>query len=1037
MSQKIFKALSTLVIFSMLVMAVGTVGVTPAFAAVGLNATAAGITSLADSTPLPYAPGALAYPAALDGPGTCGEVRDAWVYLPALTMDRTLALSLDDVGAPAVIPVVGVYAAPAFGAAPAAGAANLYTGAVLTSCATAVAGGTATLSVLVGAGTAVYVMFGTSTVAVGAETMLAGITSPEAWATVGNLPPFVAAAPDITRGTLTVGGGILPDDGADADPYNDSYYSSAINVPASNVAEPDNPIGCYIGTYTGWVRVPLALDPVTGVQLDSTLHINALPGGIDALVIAAYVVNADGTLGARLGCDDSTADGILDLVVQVPAGTVVDVLVANNALFAIPISGLGQLWIQRTGDTSGGLIASGLQLNSRIQIYNPTTAMPPSGSASSPDDAGNAWFGWDVPAGTYNVGVSRQFPATAAPYAYLYTAAVPSRFAYVAPAGATLATLNVPVAWITNIAGVGLASNVDILPSDGRLAQNMRVILGPAGAAIPVLVTPTSWDAAAWIDQAALPDYLLMQRNTLAVVGGTYPLDFRAQIQTPTLVRMCSPNQFDLEQTRFDPPGPLTFITLRYDNGAVVGCPTNYEGGLVFLEAAEAFNIRAELREGTGGDWRYFVVPSNDPWNFTAGVAIPAYTAGFGAWYDMDADGVRDNDGDALYEPPFTDEPTFLTTATTSAEEYLGAVASIAMTRGNWVDADNNRLVSMSSPDNTRVNCLDTNGDGLYNDLGGPFGGGDDNDGGGTSNADGAFGWESRDSISPCDNLTPGMGAEINLANNYTITDLSTVGAIGRYLHTRKIQTGPAAAAVLAMATGDIFAVSPTDTSMLGSWAWSWVEALYELGYTTGIGGGAYGPDQTITRAQMAAFLSRVLADNSTIPAAGAGVGGVFTDVPAGYWAGGAIEQLEDLGITSGCGGGLFCPDAPVTRAEMSKFIQLTFRAATTYGWNCDWNFDGDCTDGFPIEWNPSQNVLAPGSTFIDVPAGHWANLWIEEMFFDNLTSGCTYGVYDPGVRYYCPADDVTRGQMAKFILTALQTNAATQGFWPILAPER
>jgi len=44
-------------------------------------------------------------------------------------------------------------------------------------------------------------------------------------------------------------------------------------------------------------------------------------------------------------------------------------------------------------------------------------------------------------------------------------------------------------------------------------------------------------------------------------------------------------------------------------------------------------------------------------------------------------------------------------------------------------------------------------------------------------------------------------------------------------------------------------------------------------------------------------------------------------DVPTNYWAFKAIEALADSGITTGCGGGNFCPDQSVTRAQMAVFL--------------------------------------------------------------------------------------------------------------------
>jgi len=51
-----------------------------------------------------------------------------------------------------------------------------------------------------------------------------------------------------------------------------------------------------------------------------------------------------------------------------------------------------------------------------------------------------------------------------------------------------------------------------------------------------------------------------------------------------------------------------------------------------------------------------------------------------------------------------------------------------------------------------------------------------------------------------------------------------------------------------------------------------------------------------------------------------------FGDVPTNHWAYTFIEELADRGITSGCGGGSFCPDAPVTRAQMAVFLIRAIR---------------------------------------------------------------------------------------------------------------
>jgi hypothetical protein len=53
-----------------------------------------------------------------------------------------------------------------------------------------------------------------------------------------------------------------------------------------------------------------------------------------------------------------------------------------------------------------------------------------------------------------------------------------------------------------------------------------------------------------------------------------------------------------------------------------------------------------------------------------------------------------------------------------------------------------------------------------------------------------------------------------------------------------------------------------------------------------------------------------------------------FSDVPTSHPFFQFIEALARSGITSGCGGGNFCPDAPLTRGQMAVFLSLGLGAA-------------------------------------------------------------------------------------------------------------
>ena len=123
-----------------------------------------------------------------------------------------------------------------------------------------------------------------------------------------------------------------------------------------------------------------------------------------------------------------------------------------------------------------------------------------------------------------------------------------------------------------------------------------------------------------------------------------------------------------------------------------------------------------------------------------------------------------------------------------------------------------------------------------------------------------------------------------------------------------------------------------------------------------------------------------------------------FFDVPAAHPFHADIVKIARAGITAGCGSGQYCPDSPVTRAQMSIFL-LKGR----YG----------------SDWFPDVNA----DYFIDVPPGSFAFEWINYLAYRGITGGC-------GVSIYCPDNSVTRSQMAVFILKTLDV------YYPPFSPQ-
>jgi uncharacterized repeat protein (TIGR01451 family) len=165
------------------------------------------------------------------------------------------------------------------------------------------------------------------------------------------------------------------------------------------------------------------------------------------------------------------------------------------------------------------------------------------------------------------------------------------------------------------------------------------------------------------------------------------------------------------------------------------------------------------------------------------------------------------------------------------------------------------------------------------------------------------------------------------------------------------------------------------------------VNKVARAGITAGCGGGNYCPDATVTRAQMAVFLLKGLHGGAYTPPA---CTGVFADVPCPGPFADWIEKLDADGITAGCGGGKYCPGASVTRAQMAVFLLKTL---------------------FGPSYAPNP---ATGTMFGDVPADAFAADWIEDLARRGITGGCGGG-------NYCPDAPNTRGQMAVFLSKTFQ----------------
>jgi MYXO-CTERM domain-containing protein len=169
------------------------------------------------------------------------------------------------------------------------------------------------------------------------------------------------------------------------------------------------------------------------------------------------------------------------------------------------------------------------------------------------------------------------------------------------------------------------------------------------------------------------------------------------------------------------------------------------------------------------------------------------------------------------------------------------------------------------------------------------------------------------------------------------------------------------------------------------SWVKPYAEALFAADVTSGCQESPhlFCPDCTLDRATLGVFVAKAMGLTPVLPT-------TFADVPAGAWYAGYVEALKQAGVTSGCGGGAFCPDRLATRYEAAAFV-----------------------------WRGMGLPAAPATgTFSDLTTTQ-ASV-VEALAHACVVSGCAADAF-------CPDEDVTRAQVAKLVAVGFSVG----GFGP------
>ena len=164
------------------------------------------------------------------------------------------------------------------------------------------------------------------------------------------------------------------------------------------------------------------------------------------------------------------------------------------------------------------------------------------------------------------------------------------------------------------------------------------------------------------------------------------------------------------------------------------------------------------------------------------------------------------------------------------------------------------------------------------------------------------------------------------------------------------------------------------------------------IGLFDGYEDGSFGPENVVTRAEMAVIICTMLY--------GAGVNvnqfaetSVFTDVPA--WAQGYVNLCSSLGIVAGVGDGKFRPDGTLSRQEAAVMVA---RAA------------GLCGLDTALDAAAVRSLLASFSDYVTTAA--WARESLAFCYQENIL--------DPSDLAIRPAEAIRRCEVARMLFRML-----------------
>ncbi|MGN7759997.1 S-layer homology domain-containing protein [Paenibacillus sp. 22594] len=184
---------------------------------------------------------------------------------------------------------------------------------------------------------------------------------------------------------------------------------------------------------------------------------------------------------------------------------------------------------------------------------------------------------------------------------------------------------------------------------------------------------------------------------------------------------------------------------------------------------------------------------------------------------------------------------------------------------------------------------------------------------------------------------------------------------------------------------------STIQSKSLESFSLEIMNSIIHNKYISGYPDGTFKPGNPITRAEMAAILTRLLGT-----AQGKITVKPYPDVTTTHWASSGIQVMKDTGMMKGYPDGLFHPQKYISRGEMAAVI-LAFQGKTA-------------SIGVPLTYSDT--------------ASHWAKFAAEDLKSEGIMIGSTDGKFHPN-------DNLTREEAVVAMNKVLRRGGLTGDFEP------